>query len=67
MLGLHFITKNLISLEHGKTFSRLFELRHSGDYDDFAYCDKAMVDDFIPKAEAFIDEIRRVIGTEALL
>lgn len=39
MLGLHFVSKGVLANEHGKTFSRLFEIRHSGDYDDFVYCD----------------------------
>ena len=28
-------SKGLLSKEQGKAFSRLFEIRHSGDYDDF--------------------------------
>ena len=35
MIGMHFISKGLLSKEQGKAFSRLFEIRHSGDYDDF--------------------------------
>ena len=41
MIGMHFVskgllsTKGLLSKEQGKAFSRLFEIRHSGDYDDF--------------------------------
>jgi uncharacterized protein (UPF0332 family) len=62
MLGLHFISKGLLDIEHGKTFSRLFEIRHSGDYDDFVYCDKEMIDEFTPKAMAFIDEIKNLLA-----
>ena len=35
MIGMHFISKGLLYKEQGKAFSRLFEIRHSGDYDDF--------------------------------
>ena len=35
MIGMHLISKGLLSKEQGKAFSRLFEIRHSGDYDDF--------------------------------
>ena len=35
MIGMHFVSKGLLSKEQGKAFSRLFEIRHSGDYDDF--------------------------------
>lgn len=34
-----------------KTFSRLFEIRHSGDYDDFVYCDKALIDEMCPAGD----------------
>lgn len=61
MLGLHFVSNGLLDKEHGKTFSRLFEIRHSGDYDDFVYCDKEMTDEYTPKAEAFITKIKELI------
>ena len=61
MLGLNFVSKGLLSNEHGKTFSRLFEIRHSGDYDDFVYCDKDMVDEYTPKAVQFIDAIKTLL------
>ena len=62
MLGLQFVSTGILDREHGKTFSRLFEIRHSGDYDDFVYCDKEMVDEYIPKARAFIDAVRRLLN-----
>ena len=62
LLGLHFVSKGLLSNEYGKTFSRLFEIRHSGDYDDFVYCDKAMIDEYTPKAKEFISAIKTLLG-----
>lgn len=61
MLGLHFVSKGVLNKEQGKTFSRLFEIRHTGDYDDFVYCDKEMTDEYTPKAEAFISKIKELI------
>ena len=61
MLGLNFISKGILSNEHGKTFSRLFEIRHSGDYDDFVYCDSEMVDEYTPKAKDFIEAIKSIL------
>ena len=61
MLGLHFISKGVISIDHGKTFNTLFEKRHSSDYEAFAYCDKALVDDLTPLAEAFIAQIKELL------
>lgn len=62
MLGLHFVIKGLLPKEHGKTFSRLFEIRHSGDYDDFVYCDKALIDEYMPKAQDFLNVIKNLLN-----
>lgn len=61
MLGLHFIAKGKLSSSAGKTLSVLFSQRHSSDYDAFVYCDKDMVDEYYPKAEAFIEEVKGLI------
>jgi uncharacterized protein (UPF0332 family) len=61
MLGLHFIMKGIISVEHGKTFNTLFEKRHSSDYEAFAYCDKALVDDLTLLAESFIQRMKELV------
>ena len=61
LLGLHFVSKGLLDKDMGKTFSRLFEIRHSGDYDDFVYCDKEMTDEYTPLAEAFIQRIKELL------
>ena len=40
MLGLHFVSTGKLPIKIGKIFGTLFEKKHSGDYDDFAYCDE---------------------------
>jgi uncharacterized protein (UPF0332 family) len=35
MFGLHYIKTGIIPKELGKLYSDLFDMRHSGDYDDF--------------------------------
>ena len=64
MLGLHFVATGKFQLKIGKTFSTLFEKRHSGDYDDFAYCDEDLVNELFPQAKIFIDAITDLIKTE---
>lgn len=64
MLGMHFVSKGLLPIEQGKTFSRLFEIRHSGDYDDFVYCDKEMIEEYTPKAKEFIDSIKTLLNNK---
>ncbi len=61
MLGLHFISTGILPLKTGKTFTTLFEKRHSGDYDDFVFCDEDMVNELYPQAKQFIDSIDELI------
>ena len=61
MLGMHFTSKGKLSISASKIFATLFEKRHSSDYDDFVYCDREMVDDLYPKAEAFIGEVKNLL------
>lgn len=64
MLGLHFISTGKLSIKIGKTFGTLFEKRHSGDYDDFVYCDQELVDSLCPQAKSFIDAVNAlIVGT----
>ena len=57
MLGLHFVATGRLPREIGRTFSLLFERRHSSDYDDFAYSSAEEVAELLPKAEAYIAAI----------
>lgn len=57
MLGLHFVSKGLISKESGRAFSNLFDSRQHGDYDDFVYSTKEEIDELYPKAKKFIEEV----------
>ena len=57
MLGLHFVSKGLITKESGRAFSNLFDCRQRGDYDEFVYSTKEEVDELLPKAQRFIEEV----------
>lgn len=61
MLGLHFVSKGILSMEYGKTFNTLFEKRHSSDYEAFAYCDQQLVNDLTSLAETYIAQIKELI------
>lgn len=60
-LNLHFVSTGIITKECGKLFARLFEIRHSSDYDDFVYCDKEMYDEFIPRVRSYIQTIKELL------
>lgn len=59
-LSMHFIRTGLLQIEHGATFSLLFEKRQSSDYNDFAYCDLELVSTLRPRAEAFINAVKEL-------
>ena len=62
LLGLHFIKTNRISKVAGKLYSKLYELRQSGDYDDLFYLDEEDVKPLIGQAEKYIDELEKMIN-----
>ena len=57
MIGMHFVATGRMSRETGRSFSLLFERRHSSDYDDFAYSNEEEVNELLPKAKAFIEAV----------
>jgi uncharacterized protein (UPF0332 family) len=61
-LSLHFVTKGIISIEQGKLHKHLFELRQSGDYDDWVYIEEEDVLPFIEPVELFIAKIENLIN-----
>ena len=62
MLGLHFVSKGLITKESGRAFSNLFDSRQRGDYDEFVYSTIEEVDELYPKAQQFIGEVDALLN-----
>jgi len=54
MFSLHFIVNKKIDKQHSVFYSRLFNDRMSGDYDDFVQYDDEMIAALRPQAEDFI-------------
>lgn len=63
-LGLHFIVSGKLAPYFGSIYSRLFNARQSGDYEDFVFCDAGMYNELRPLAEAFIEKISTLIVPE---
>lgn len=61
MLGLHFVSKCLITKESGRAFSNLFDSRQRGDYDEFVYSTREEIDELYPKAQQFIEEVEALL------
>lgn len=56
-IGSQFIAKGLLGKEYGRLFSRLFELRQSGDYDDLYDVTKEEIVPFFSKTADFVKRI----------
>jgi uncharacterized protein (UPF0332 family) len=61
LFGLHFIRTELISKDSGKIYSKLFEIRQTGDYDDLFNLSEEDVKPLIPLANNFINELNGLI------
>ena len=66
MIGQHYVRTGILTNEGGAFLARLQNMRHTGDYDDFLDWKKEDVEPYIPKVEAFIEKIKRVIYSSAL-
>lgn len=52
--GLHFVKAGKVPLEYGRIFSRIYDKRQSGDYDDFIDFTKDEVEKLYPQIKSFI-------------
>jgi len=62
LLGLHFVSKNLISNELGDVYYKLFALRQKGDYDDWIVVNESDIMPLFFPAEKFINEVENLIN-----
>lgn len=67
LFGLHFIKTGIIDSELGKFYSQLFELRQTGDYDDWKEVTEADIMPLIPIAEMFLDAVENLIRENGYL
>ena len=67
MIGMHFVSKGLITRESGRAFTNLYESRQRGDYDEFVYATKEEVDDLLPRARKFVDEVGFLLSKGRIL
>lgn len=62
LIGSQFVIKGLLDKSYGRLFSRLYELRQSGDYDDLYDATEEEVLPYIEKTETFIREMEKLIS-----
>ena len=62
--GLHFILQGVIDKEQGKVLKQLFNLRQSGDYDDWFDVSEKDVLPYVEPAKQFIETIEKLINKD---
>ena len=61
MFGLHFIKNGIIEKDIGKFYSRIFDLRQTGDYEDFIDFSEEQVIDLLEPAEKLISRVESLL------
>lgn len=46
-------------------YTQMFNYRISGDYDDFIMFDSEIIEEILPQAKLFIDEIEKLLNTDS--
>ena len=62
MLGLHYVKENKIEKAQGNLFKQLFNLRQTGDYEDWIDINEEDIVPLIEPAEKFIEEMKKLIN-----
>jgi len=60
LLGLHYINRDKMDKSFGKMYRQLFNLRQTGDYEDWINIEEDDIKSFLKPAEKFIDEIQNL-------
>ena len=67
LFGLHFVKTGIVSSDLGKFYSQLFELRQTGDYDDWKVVTESDVRPLVPVAEEYLDTLENLIRKDGYL
>jgi uncharacterized protein (UPF0332 family) len=62
MFGLHFVKSGLIDKESGKFYTDIFDMRQTGDYDDYIDFNKEDVLDLLGPANELISKIEILLS-----
>lgn len=61
LLGKHFVVEGVVSDNLGRFYSQLFELRQSGDYDDWKVIEEKDILPLVETAEEYLKTLRFLI------
>ena len=65
LLGLHFVSTGIISKDLGRFYSKLFELRQSGDYDDWIVIDANEILPLMDSVDNYLNTLLSLIEGKA--
>lgn len=60
MFSLHFVKTGKVPVDLGKSYSRLFDKRTKGDYNDLFDNDQTVCEELYPEAKNFVDSLTRL-------
>lgn len=60
MFSLHFVKTGKVAVELGKAYSRLFDKRTKGDYNDLFDNDRTVCDELYPEAKNFVNSLTQL-------
>lgn len=64
LLGLHFVSTGILTKQEGRIYSQIYELRQSGDYDDWREVAEEDVDSLILPAEQLMIKVENLIRSK---
>lgn len=64
LLGMHFVSTGYLAQKHAKFYTRLFELRQTGDYDDFYNITEEEITPLIEPAKDYMASIKKLIEAQ---
>ncbi len=67
LFGLHFVNTGYVTKVQSKLYSKLFEMRQTGDYDDLYNISEEDIEPLIEPAKLYIQEIEKLILSKKLL
>ena len=62
LLGLHYIKENKIEKSYGKVYDTLFNLRQTGDYEDWVCLQEEDILPLVEPAKKFVSEVESLIN-----
>ncbi len=61
LFNMEFVKPGIVDVDTGKFYSEMFDARQEGDYKDFVEFNKGDIEDWLNKAEGFIDVIDKLV------